>query len=218
MSVPSPIRAYNFNGNAGDSAGSNHGTPSGGISYTTGKIGQAILFNDGNISIPNVIPVSDYAWGFWMYPIGGGTDFQPLLSYTYNNDFENDHYLELSYNQTSLRVEFDSNASASGTVALNTWTRVILKVSSNTGQFYINGIASGSGFSIPPGAAFNFYFKLANNTDWGENKYFGRIDLLYLWNIALNGDQILEDYNNGDGKEYPYPNLSRNSRVAPFFQ
>ena len=47
--------AYNGESNANDSFGSNNGTPRGGLTYTTGKIGDAFQFNGTTsyVELPN---------------------------------------------------------------------------------------------------------------------------------------------------------------------
>ena len=66
-------------GNANDSAGSNHGIENGGVAYASGKVGQAFSFDGLNdfvsVSSPSGIPIgnSTYTISAWIRPDTFGT-------------------------------------------------------------------------------------------------------------------------------------------------
>ena len=63
--------AYNADNNANDSLGTYNGTPIGGLTYTTGKIGNAFNFNGTNayVSLPNnsMNLTGDFTISIWVY-------------------------------------------------------------------------------------------------------------------------------------------------------
>jgi hypothetical protein len=66
-----PVSWWRAEGNANDSAGSNHGSLAGGVGFTAGIEGQAFYFNgiDGSVNVPDspsLNPGSELTVAFWM--------------------------------------------------------------------------------------------------------------------------------------------------------
>src|SRR5204863_4114583 len=78
-SAPSGLVSWwTGDGTAKDLIGSNDGTLTGGVGYTTGKVGQAFEFGGGVVQIPHAsnlsfAPTSQMSVEFWAYRISGSS-------------------------------------------------------------------------------------------------------------------------------------------------
>jgi len=78
------------------------------------------------------------------------------------------------------------------TLSTNTWYHVAVTVSSDTAQFYVNGVAKDSFTGISITATTQ---DLAIGSTIGYNYFGGNIDEAALWDCALSGPDIAKIYN-----------------------
>jgi hypothetical protein len=208
---------YNAENNTNDSYGTNNGTSVGGLTYTTGKIGQAFQFNGTNaaVTLPvNSMKKTTFSMNFWVF---NPTAQSTALFSDFGNDGQNKgFYLDLSNlsSHTIRFVAFNNNVNilalnAGGGIGfLNRWSMTTLVVNSTSVKIYLDGslIASGTMTNTINYVA-NSYpcvgaYKLNNNT---PSAYFnGSIDALTTWEKELTTTEITELYNTGNGKQYPF--------------
>ena len=221
---------YNAENNANDSFGSNNGTPVGGLTYTTGKIGQAFNFNGTN-SYVNIgdnldLGLSSWSYSMWFNCSNIYTD-EAIFSKSIAAAQTGRLWLQFiqSGGQGRLRWNFDAlsgvnqiNCESVTVFNNNTWyhVTVILDRSSNM-KMYINGvpetlsIVSGTN-NLTPYALTNYNttnpFRIgaytgADNTS-AINFFTGKIDAFNVWNRVLTATEATQLYNSGNGKQYPF--------------
>jgi hypothetical protein len=212
---------YNAENNTNDYLGLKNGTPNGGLTYSTGKIGQSFNLNGTNsfVSLPddshnftgdftvslwfnfnNNIPVSNLFSNFKessgnYYGFRVAKDTTPLSNRFY-------FYI---YNGTSTPsiIYYDSSYSQ------NIWYHfTLIRKSSISNNIYINGVNQAlvrvvGNDSINPSYLTGQKINIGSIDTYGQ--YFdGKIDAFSTWNRALTSAEVLDLYNSGNGKQYPY--------------
>ena len=212
---------YNAESNANDSFGTLNGTANGGLTYTTGKIGNAFTLNGTNayVSLPRTTNEFDFTGDFsisvWIKPTTQGTTntfFQNFYSASASNRYGFHLYLQ------SARVRFGTYnittnlANGNSVISNNTWYHVVItKTSGNAYKMYVNNtlqtlaIVAGDISNNPSYNTLN-QVNIGSNFDVGaRTAYFnGQIDELNTWTKELSASEITELYNSGNGKQYPY--------------
>jgi hypothetical protein len=212
---------YKAENNANDSLGTNNGTAQGGLTYTTGKSGNAFTFNGTNayISLPDnsLNLVGQITVSLWWYVnpandqvfIGNRQRNGSSINHGWQFRFNSSAFIFRIMNLTTDTEWIASNSLPSGSTS--TWIHVVaIKNSSSDFKLYVNNIMTNmiGGTSAEPaylsnqkctignvwaGSAFDSYMKSGS-----------RIDELNVWNRALTATEVTELYNSGTGKFYPY--------------
>ena len=190
---------WNFNGNAGDSVGGNHGNALGAPAYVTGKIGPAVDLDgtDDYIDLPDAVGrlgdltiaswvnwdgggdwqrVFDFGTGTWQYlcltPKAGGGNLRLVLKDSIN----------------AKDQEYQVNAP---TLATGQWVHLAAVIRGNYMSLYVNGKPVGSTFGIDSSPA---HFPATNNfigkSQYNDPFFNGRIDDFRVYGKALDGPQI----------------------------
>jgi len=212
---------YNAESNANDSFGTLNGTAVGGLTYTTGKIGDAFTLNGTNayVSLQRTTNQFDFTGDFsisvWIKPSAQGATnniFQNYYSTSAANRYGFNLYLQ------SGRVRFgmynvSTNLYYGNTViSNNTWYHVVItKTSGNAYKMYINNVLQSLTF-VAGNISNNTTYNTLNQVNIGSNfdagtrtSYFnGQIDALNTWTKELTTTEITELYNAGNGLQYPY--------------
>jgi hypothetical protein len=211
--------AYNAENNANDSFGSNNGTAVGGLTYTTGKIGQAFQFNGTNsyVSLPNTSNqfnfYGDFSISTWVntpnytsnriifsnYSLGGTYGYGIILYHANTNIFGC-----ALYNGNTIG-QYHTSAG----ITTNSWNHVVVvrKVGQNT-KIYINGtLASGSyplgNSSISPSFPGTQIVNIGSYSN-GSGLANYKQDATTIWQKELTQSEITELYNSGNGTQYPF--------------
>jgi len=208
--------AYNGESNANDSFGTNNGTPQGGLTYTTGKIGNAFNFNGTNayVSIPNTSSQFDFTGDFsistWVntpnytsniifsnYSLGGTYGYGIIIYHANNNIFGC-----ALYNGNTIG-QYHTSAG----ITTNSWNHVVVvrKVGQNT-KIYINGTLSSGSYPLGnssispsfPGTQIVNIGSYSNGS--GLTNY--KQDATTIWQKELTQSEITELYNSGNGAQY----------------
>lgn len=210
---------YKAENNANDSFASNNGTSQGGLTYSTGKSGDAFTFNGTNAHIlmpVNSMKKTTFSMNFWI--------FNPSAqSTTIFTDFGNDgtnkgFYLNLTNlsSHTIRFVAFNSSVNiialdASGGIGfLNRWSMTTLVVNGTSVNIYLDGSLTASGtMTNTINYVANSYpcigaYKLNNNTPSAYLINGTKLDEINIWNREITLTEITEIYNSGSGKFYPY--------------
>ena len=214
-------RVYNGD-NVNDTSGNaQNGTNVGGVTFTTGKVGNAFTFNGSNyVTLPNnsLNFTTDFEIGFWMNLQGTGLDAQQPISNMQRNAGGSTVF---GYGITisSSILDFQIN-NGSSTVSLTVgigpyyygWHYFQIQREWGVGsKIKINGVTVASNTStVNPvyrtDVAHTPSIGVYKNTT-GTNYFMsngGKIDALTIWNRKLTDNESISLYNSGTGAEYPF--------------
>ncbi len=151
---------------AQDSFGTNHGTLQNGVTFTTGKVGQAFNFNGSNqcVLVPNSATLQPQTLSVdaWVYPRTVGTFNDSLGSVIFTKDRGSVSGAPVSYallgpgntGRFTANIQFtDSttmNLQSTNTYAFNQWYHVAMTWSGDTLNLYVNGNLAASASTFVP--------------------------------------------------------------------
>ena len=212
------FRVYNGD-NVNDTSGNaQNGTNVGGVTFTTGKVGNAFTFNGSNyVTLPNnsMKLTGDFSISCWvnMSSIGGAqvflSTYQAIGGVEYGFWFRVINGFQFSVYNGPTRI--DTNPSG-GAISTNTWYHVVITKTSSQIKWYINGVADNvfnGTYNIPYHPTSNVAAIGAlhkwNGTDTVQYMSNGsKLDGLTVWNKVLTATEVASLYNTGTGAEYPY--------------
>jgi glucose/arabinose dehydrogenase/chitodextrinase len=199
---PAPVAAYGFDEGTGttfgDASGSgNNGTLTSTTWTTSGKFGNAVVFNGSGSGSRGTVPDSaslDLTTGMtleaWVYPTAGG-GWRDVV-YKGPNDI---YYLEGSSTTgpPGLGGTFSPGTLlAPSALPLNTWSHLAGTYDGSTLRLYVNGTQVAS--KPQTGAIATSTGALTLGSDALYGQYFqGRIDEVRIYNVALTQAQIQAD-------------------------
>jgi hypothetical protein len=209
MALTDNLQAFYKLSDLSDSSGNNKTlTNNGNVSFASGKIGNAGVFDTTNwldcapFNAPDDFSVS--FWGSAVYDGDNGAIFvnqYPGLYIATRNDGS------VTFGDMS---SWESNSLA-GVVTANAWYHYCLVRNGGTANLYINNVlATSSSENLPDltndGRNFGFFGNPEDGHVWDS----GSIDAVGIWNRALSDAEVAELYNNGTGLELdgvPQPTL-----------
>lgn len=182
-------------GHPNDIVGSKHGTLAG-ASFAAGKASDAFSFDGTNdsVELPSMkiansagtgISTAGWTVDFWIYPTSS-TAYQHLISndYTSNNFgafyFYIDHLRWLAGGKTIA-------VTSQGSVPLNKWSHVTLKVDDRGSNIYLNGVNRVTSASVP---YFDNSLKLGYAIKGSDNYFKGLIDEVQIYTRPLSDSEI----------------------------
>jgi hypothetical protein len=211
--------AYNGD-NVNDSSGNaRNGTNVNNVTFTTGKVGNALTFNGGNyVNLGN--DKFNFAGNFsisaWinLNTVSGNQCIMSNLSFVSPN-VSNGWLFVMRNNRIQLEFYKNNNTynglQSSSTFSTSTWYHItVVRVASQSTKLYINGVLDSSNTStynptyastIPIPSSIGAWKYDATNTSQFTN---GKIDALNVWDKALTDNEVLSLYNEGTGAEYPF--------------
>jgi hypothetical protein len=213
---------YKAESNANDSKGTNHGTAQGGLTYTTGKSGNAFTGNFSNawVNLPDNMwkPTGDFSISQWIYVANkfdyAGGVFQsfnmkgtPITQWGINSlVYFNNYQFTISYGSSS--TQYDTTAPINSYA--NQWINVTVtrKASTNV-KIYINGaLVTTQNWTQNPVYDTNTYTRLGvrySDKNGSEYPMYNgmKIDEVLLYDRELTSAEVSELYNTGTGKFYP---------------
>jgi hypothetical protein len=214
------VAAYNGESNANDAKGTNNGTAIGGLTYTTGKIGNAFQFN-GTTSYVNMGDVMDVGTGSWTYSCWFNTNdsttgcifSKSIAAYSSGRVWGALYNNKLTFNfHAGTNV---INVEANTTISTNTWYHAIFMIDrANNLRIYINGVfqtlTTTGGTNSITGDTTNYNtnhpFRIGSYTAADNTSslalFNGKIDAFNIWNKPLSDPEIAELYNSGNGPQY----------------
>ncbi|HXE12539.1 MAG TPA: LamG-like jellyroll fold domain-containing protein [Bryobacteraceae bacterium] len=214
------VAAYNFNEGAGtlvaDSSGNgNTGTIANATWTTSGKFGNALVFNGTNarVNISDSVSLhlsSAMTVEAWINPSAVTSAWRDVIYKGLDSI-----YLEATSDRSKVPAAggtFGGNdiaAFGTSALALNIWVHLAETYDGSTVRLYVNGVLVSSlaqTGAIAPSAK---PLQIGGDSDWGQ--YFkGTIDEIRIYNIALTAAQIQTDMNAplGDSGNYPAVTLS----------
>lgn len=215
------VSVYKAENNTNDSLGTNNGTAQGGLTYSTGKSGNAFTFNGSNAYVnfanDSFKFTGDFSINLWVNISSSTTNSVFIQNYFYQGgvgeggwllEHRNNGNLRF-YMCTSLLAATQLNYSYSG--KYNGWHMLTITKANGNGvlRLYIDDTLVSINYN--PGVLF---YNTTNYSTIGVSKYVGgasgyvenggKIDEVGLWNKQLTTTEITELYNSGSGKFYPY--------------
>jgi hypothetical protein len=212
---------YKAESNANDSLGFYNGTAQGGLTYSTGKSGNAFTFNGTNAYVQ--LPVgtftsftSDFSLNVWVYYVNN-SDIQTIFS-SFSTDGVTQKGFSLFINTNVIRLAISSGSNprvdlVSTTVLTNnTWYNIgVVRKGSTSSKIYINGVLDCQNTnSINPSYYTNAHpaIGILDYTNNYGGQYYpmgvnSKIDELNIWNKELTLTEVTTLYNSGTGKFYP---------------
>ncbi len=217
VSPPAGLAAWwPAEGGAGDAIGTNAGIALGGVSYASGKIGQAFSFSgaSGNcVRIPYaaLLGSSTYTLEAWINPMVQIID--PIGQKVLIGQNVGRAQLVAKPGTTGAKIVFQFNASGSwqsvqslNEIPLNQFTHVVATWDGATQRLYINGVLSAHGAAAAPtDSGCDFFIGGIQSTAGGaacqySGQFFqGLIDEASYYQRALSDSEIQGLYNAGAG-------------------
>ena len=218
------VSVYNGESNTNDSKGMNNGTAQGGLTYTTGKIGNAFSFNGSNAYVKLTTDTMKFAGDFsisaWCYFSGASANTQTIFSnLTYDGTYGYGYYLYYMNNTLTFQINNSLPFASGGNVQLNYgvnifngWHLVTVTRKSSTGtKMYLNGnLVANNTSTYNPNYHSNMIPSIGS-TDYGTTynglvNYYSnsgtKIDALNIWTKELTASEVSELYNSGNGAQY----------------
>ena len=221
------VSAYNAESNTTDSLAVNNGTAIGGLTYTTGKIGNAFNLNGANSYI-QLGDVMDLGLSSWTYSVwfncSNAVPNNNILSKAIAAGSTGRVFMSVLSNKIYFGVQVSSievnmiETDGSLTITNNTWYNVTFVLDrTDKLKIYVNGSlqgvvqADGTNNLIPYSSVnynTNHPFRIGAYTFSDNvspmNFFNGTIDAVGIWNRVLTPTEITELYNAGAGKQYPF--------------
>jgi hypothetical protein len=211
-----------YNGdNANDTSGNaRNGTNVNGVTFTTGKVGNAFTFNGSNyISLPDnsLNLTGQISVSLWWYV--DPTNDQVFIGNRQKNGGGVNHGWQFRYNSSGfvfrvMNSTTDTEWGVSSSLPANstgTWIHLmVIKNSSSNFKLYVNNVEYNmtGGISAEPAYLTNQKCTIGNIwTGTFFDSYMkngSKIDALTVWNKALTTDERIQLYNAGTGAEYPF--------------
>jgi fibronectin type 3 domain-containing protein len=197
------VAAYGFNEGTGtmvtDASGNGHnGTISGATWTTSGKYGNALVFNGSGalVTINNATTLqlsTAMTLEAWVNPSTVSSAWRDVIFKADDN-----YYLE-GTSMTSGRPAMGGKFASSplyGTTALavNTWTHLAATYDGTTTRLYVNGTQVASHAQTGPMASSTNPLQIGGDSLYGQF-FQGTIDEVRIYNVALTAAQIQTDMN-----------------------
>lgn len=205
---------YNADNNANDSFGTNNGTAIGGLTYVTGKVGQAFNGNGSNayIELPNncLNFTGDFSVSTWV-KMSAGTTNSIIGNYQVsggNNGWvvalKNNNDIDFSIYNGATIVSLSYTNAATFTTQFN-HLYIERKVGVGSKIYLNNVLVASNSSTVNPSYAGTHYPTICAVKENSGTIYWhmnGAVDATTIWNRALTTNEIADLYNNG--KQYPF--------------
>lgn len=207
------VSMYKAENNANDSLGTYNGTAQGGLTYSTGKSGNAFTFNGTNAYI-DYGDVLDVGTSSWTYSVWFNTSdiLNEIMLFTKTFAGSSSGRLWASTYNYRLRFNFQaltniiSVETAYGTIAVDTWYNAVFVIDrADRLKIYINGVlqsitVTAGTNDLTPYTSDNFNnnhpFRIGSYTSSDNTTplsfFNGKIDEIGIWNRALTQSEITE--------------------------
>jgi hypothetical protein len=192
------VAQYLFDGNANDSAGSNHGTALGSPGYVPSPFQSAIRL-DGTSSRHVALPagvgssaaITLTARVRWQ----GGANWQRILDF--GSGTSQYFYLTPKNGETGtvrfgIRNAGEQTLDAPTALPVGEWAHVAVTLGSGTGKIYVNGAKVGTSAITHTPSAFNPTLNYVGKSQWASDPFLNAdVDEVRIYNRALGEAEVL---------------------------
>jgi hypothetical protein len=188
---------YSFEGNLDDSLGVFPAFSESEVTFEPGVVGQALNL-DGNIfvQVPAEHPIANAeemtvaCWVLWRE----GVHWQRILDF--GNNTSQYFFITPASNANTLRFAITSGSGEqtiqTDILPKNEWVHIAVTLGGGVGKLYVNGELKASGnINIVP-KDFKPVMNYVGKSQWPDPLFNGLIDELYISNVALSADEIVE--------------------------
>jgi len=179
-----------------DSTGNGYAlTNNNGVTLGTGIIAGDATFNGSQSLSSSAVFSGDFSISLWV-----NASTYPSYSLLYSATGIS-YYLNADGSVTVNDGAEFGDINNVGYCPLNTWTYLTLVRSSGTNYLYVNGsnLASGTQVILSSGVLY------LGQSNVGINGLHGGIDEVGIWSRALSSTEVINLYNGGAGRTYPFP-------------
>ncbi len=204
-----------------DSFGTSHGINVGGVTYTTGKVGNSFTFNGTNayVNFPtnswNSTVGTDFSISLWVKFTSTAT--QTIISNMSSPSINNWSGWEIRLISGRPIIHMWNNAGVAvgpqgSVISTNTWYHIVAtrKKGSRT-RIYMNGSLEQTDTTNTNDPSINgtYYpnighLQYASSGHWNYMANGSLIDSVNLWNREISADEVTQLYNSGTGTQYPF--------------
>jgi hypothetical protein len=232
MALTDNLQAFYKLSDLSDSSGNNRTlTNNGNVSFASGKIGNAGVFDGTNsFTTPVPQPSEEMSISAWIYLNDSNGYNYVVDSVTGNNWNGGGLGLNIEHGTVKSYVFYGDtmeNLSTSSPDSLNAgeWYHLVGThvAATGTGKLFINGsLVATQTFSntSPFGGDRSCPISIGSNSDGVFGLFNGSIDAVGIWNRALSDAEVAELYNNGTGLELDgiaQPTLVKMQAPVKFF-
>jgi hypothetical protein len=197
----------------------------GGLTYTTGKIGQAFNFNGTNayVQLPNNTSNynTDISFSFWVNFNNITPQFDVIMANYFNiSTYGYGWYIIREFGNIRFSISLGDKLiiyrAPIPSISNNTWYNIVItrKYGVET-KIYVNGssktvsITAVGTVTTPytryePTYQSNQLCDIGSISNGGGDLLEGKLDAINVWNKVLTQSEITELYNSGAGKQYPF--------------
>ena len=182
-----------------DSSGNNRTlTNNGNVSFATGKIGNAAVFDGSNyLTLDQAIALGpDVTISGWVKAVD--TEGTTKVYFSHDNGFPA-FVLSLNNNSAAFGPNGPGGTSFDYSAFIDQWIHVAAVATGNSWVVYVNGIASApatvDSFTVESTPSFGTMLA------WMDGIYTGELDGFGIWNRALSDSEVAALYNSGTGLE-----------------
>jgi hypothetical protein len=214
QTIKTPYAVYNGDSLI-DPIGAKNATINGGVTYTTGKIGNAYTFNGstGYLTLPvgSLNLAGSFSFSMWLNFNGTPANYATILSNILTGNYQGFLLAAIS---DSLFIQLGNGSGTWVTLQgppvtefTNKWSYITFVWEQGVGmKFYLNGVLYNSGANTTTLTYANITAApmIGKKVDGGWSLLNGKIDGLTFWNSALTYPEVSTLYNAGSGMEYPY--------------
>jgi autotransporter-associated beta strand protein len=202
LSNPAPtgtLKAqYNFQGNANDGTGVNHGVANGNPTYGNGPTGQGLAINlDGvndYVTLPSGVASSSDITVSALVKWNGGSAWQRIFDFG-NNTTSYMFLTPLSgYNTMRFAIATAGTGSEqildTDPLPTGQWVHLAVTLSGNTGVLYVNGKPRVAGQILLNPSDINPTLNFIGKSQWPDPLFSGMIDDFRIYGYALDQSQM----------------------------
>ena len=172
--------------------------------WTTGKYGRALNFNQTNsfaqVTNNNALSPNQVTVSAWIYPTSlAGQDYKRIVDK--NSSVDTGEYTLWMYN-TGTIIWYVNNWThgyvvSPSSVPLNQWTHIAGTFTNGSLKLYINGVLSVGGTSSDTTITTTSTNVFIGNRGSLDRPFLGKLDDIRIYNYARTQKQIVEDMNAG---------------------
>ena len=202
------VSVYNAESNANDSLGTYNGTAIGGLTYTTGKFGDAFQFNGTNsyVSIPNNTAhldfTGDFSVSFWLNYNTTAASLEVFFSNIKSGGTHGSGYVVYS-NPSEIVFELKAQSVSNSflvsfTPSINTWYNIVVtRKRSTESKIYINGALQSGSYAYSNPTQDQTY---QTSQEYNIGAYLSatpylsniKMDAVNMWNRVLTATEVTE--------------------------